>query len=102
MSIATNAAINAALNGALKGRMKRNAAMQTLVAVTVAAFVVVVSGCGGDVQDCQKLAAEQAGCMPASAVAACEQENEQCKDGGEVLVLESCPLQFSCDPPGTG
>ncbi|MDP2341792.1 MAG: hypothetical protein Q8O67_12610 [Deltaproteobacteria bacterium] len=67
-------------------------------------FVVVVvvalaSACGGKLADCEQIAADQAACMPESAVEDCEAANTECADGGEVLTLESCPLQFTCSRP---
>lgn len=58
-------------------------------------------GCGGAPEptlvDCDALAADQPTCMDAAAVADCEDANERCAaQGGDVIVAESCPLQFSC------
>jgi hypothetical protein len=62
------------------------------------ALVALGSGCGAKLADCEALARDQSECMPDSAVAACEATNAQCEEtGSEVLVLESCPLQFACD-----
>jgi hypothetical protein len=58
-------------------------------------------GCGPKLADCEAIATEQADCMNDVAKADCEATNTQCADelGGEVLVLESCPLQFACSTP---
>ncbi len=58
-------------------------------------------GCGPKLADCEALATDQPECMNDVAKADCEATNEQCADelGGEVLVLESCPLQFACSTP---
>jgi hypothetical protein len=68
-------------------------------ALAIAAFAF---GCGGPtLVDCDRLAASQDACMDDGSLAACREANDECEDvaGGEVLVLESCPLQFSCSEP---
>jgi hypothetical protein len=66
-------------------------------------FVVVLgTGCGSaKLVDCEKLAADNAACVDDDALASCQAENTECEaaGAGEVLVLESCPLQFSCSLP---
>lgn len=71
-------------------------AMKHLIAIVV---VVVASACGGKLADCEQIAVEQEACMPQSAIDDCEEANVDCTDGGEVLTLESCPLQFTCSKP---
>lgn len=71
---------------------------RALFVVVVAVTGGLVSGCGGELADCEQLAKDQENCMPDSAVDSCEEANAECKDAGEVLVLEGCPLQFTCDP----
>lgn len=68
-------------------------------AVVVVVTVLGGSACGGKLADCEQIAADQASCMPESAIADCEEANVECTDGGEVLTLESCPLQFTCSKP---
>ena len=60
--------------------------------------VVAASGCGGATTvDCEALASDQPDCMTEAAVDDCNATNAQCEEnGGEVLQLESCPLQFAC------
>jgi hypothetical protein len=65
-------------------------------------LLIAAAGCGGPkLVDCDKIAAEQAACMDAWSTQSCEEENDECANAGtgEVLVLESCPLQFSCSLP---
>ena len=73
--------------------------MRTLLVTTL--LVLAATGCGPKLADCEALAADQPECMNDVAKADCEATNEQCADelGGEVLVLESCPLQFACSTP---
>ena len=75
-----------------------------------AAFSVVVvlalSACGSGpaLVDCDQLATSQDACMDDASLKACKAANDECAatTNGEVLVLESCPLQFSCaEPRGT-
>ncbi len=65
----------------------------------IVVVVVVCSACGGKLTDCQELVDKQSVCMPQSAIDDCEEANDECRDGGEVLTLESCPLQFTCSKP---
>lgn len=70
--------------------------MKSFIAVVVAAM-----GCSageGQVSDCAQIAADNASCMPQSAIDDCEAAHDDCADGGEVLTAESCPLQFNCSP----
>jgi hypothetical protein len=70
--------------------------------VLSAVVVVSLSACGGPtLVDCDQLATSQAACMDDDAVKACKAANDECAatTDGEVLVLESCPLQFSCSTP---
>jgi hypothetical protein len=55
--------------------------------------------CGPSLQDCAALAEQQPECMPQTAIDACEERNAACAEepNGEVVVLESCPLQFACN-----
>ena len=62
----------------------------------IVVVVVACSGCGGKLADCAQIAADNETCMPQSAVDDCEEANDDCRDDGEVLTLESCPLQFTC------
>jgi hypothetical protein len=73
--------------------------MRTLLVMTLLALAA--TGCGPTLADCEALATDQADCMNDVAKADCEATNTQCSDvaGGEVLVLESCPLQFACSQP---
>jgi hypothetical protein len=48
----------------------------------------------GDPTFCTDLMETSSGCMDEGNLAECEDANEECP--GEVLVLESCPLQFAC------
>jgi hypothetical protein len=71
--------------------------MRILTALAVLPFVAAV-GCGAQLVDCEALARDQEACMDEEAIADCKATNAQCEElGGEVLVLESCPLQFACD-----
>jgi hypothetical protein len=68
--------------------------------VVVVVVVAFVSACGGGkLADCEQIAVDQSECMPESAVEDCEAANSDCAAGGEVLQLESCPLQFTCSQP---
>jgi hypothetical protein len=69
-----------------------------LVPSLVATFVVGV-GCGGQLADCEAIARDEEACMPQSAIDDCEAANDDCAESGEVLTLESCPLQFTCSAP---
>lgn len=73
----------------------------SVFAFVFASVLGLGSGCGGPPEpalvDCDALAAEQPACMDAAAIADCEDANERCAaQGGDVIVAESCPLQFSC------
>jgi hypothetical protein len=71
--------------------------MRILTALALLPFGIAV-GCGAKLADCEALARDQAACMNDQALADCRATNTQCEEsGGEVLVLESCPLQFACD-----
>lgn len=61
-------------------------------------LVGVGSGCGGAILvDCEALARDNVDCMDDAAKAECAATNDDCEArGGEVLQLESCPLQFAC------
>ena len=64
--------------------------------------VIAVAACGGPkLADCETLASEQDACMDDASLKACNDANDECAEtaDGEVLVLESCPLQFSCSLP---
>lgn len=72
--------------------------MRVLLAAVVSLVAFAAAGCSAQLADCEALARDQADCMPQGAVAECEATNAQCEEAGaEVLVLESCPLQFACD-----
>ncbi len=63
------------------------------------AFLACLSlGCSGAILvDCEALTRDNAECMDAQAQAECAASNDDCEDrGGEVLQLESCPVQFAC------
>ena len=71
--------------------------MRILTSLILLPFVAAI-GCGAQLADCEALARDQASCMDEEALADCKATNTQCEEsGGEVLVLESCPLQFACD-----
>lgn len=60
-------------------------------------LALALSGCGANRVDCDALAKEQPACMDEGAIEACEAANALCEErGGDVHVLESCPLQFAC------
>lgn len=70
-----------------------------LVSLLVVLGPVACDGTAGEpgLADCDALAAEQPACMDEAAIADCEDANEECAGaGGDVVVAESCPLQFSC------
>jgi hypothetical protein len=71
--------------------------MRILSVLVLFPFVAAI-GCGAQLVDCDALARDQAACMDEETIADCKATNAQCEEsGGEVLVLESCPLQFACD-----
>jgi len=75
-----------------------------LLAALTLALAHALAGCGGaQLVDCDAVAAEQDACMDDASLAACRAANDECEaaGAGEVLVLESCPLQFSCSLPRT-
>jgi hypothetical protein len=69
------------------------------VACSVVAIALSLSACGGPkLVDCERIAEANDDCMDDASVKACTEANDECAAtaDGEVLVLESCPLQFSC------
>lgn len=75
------------------------------VAFSVVVVVLSLAACGGPkLADCEQIATSQDACMDDESLKACKAANDACgaTADGEVLVLESCPLQFSCaEPRGT-
>lgn len=71
--------------------------MASKLALVLGVAAFVATGCGPSLADCDAIAVEQKACMNEDALAACRAANALCEEnGGEVLVLESCPLQFAC------
>ncbi|HEY1101011.1 MAG TPA: hypothetical protein VGF99_18880 [Myxococcota bacterium] len=77
--------------------------MKNLIPALLVVVAAFGAGCGASLQDCEALARDQPDCMGEQAIAECNAENAACEEnGGEVLQLESCPLQFVCSQrPGT-
>lgn len=60
------------------------------------ALLALATACGpGASSDfCVQALEDHAACLTATAAEDCEAANDECP--GEVLVAESCPVQFSC------
>lgn len=59
-------------------------------------LVLIVAGCAGSEEStlCDDLRDSQSGCMNEDNYAECRAAVRRC--GDDVLMLESCPLQFDC------
>jgi hypothetical protein len=59
------------------------------------ALALVIGACGSEPSDfCAQVEEDNAACITPAGMDQCAQMESQCP--GEVLVLESCPLQFAC------
>lgn len=71
-----------------------------LMSLAALSLVSLPLACGpGEASDFCATALEQnAACLASTAAEDCEALNDECP--GRVLIAESCPVQFSCPPPG--
>lgn len=65
------------------------------VALAILTTLPLLAACGKEPSElCAQLLEENAECLSADAAEECEAANDECP--GRVVVLESCPVQFSC------
>ncbi len=72
--------------------------MKTTIFTAVLVIICALgAGCGASTLDCDAIATDEAACMNDASLASCKATNDECEEsGGEVVQLDSCPLQFAC------